>query len=62
MGLTVEQLKPGLAQTAAAVASARPAGEQQQAARQAQAKAFQRENGAAARSHTDVTAGQKRGG
>lgn len=61
MGLTREQLQPGLAQTAAAVEAARPAGEQQQAARQTQAKAFQRENGAAATSHTDVTAGQKMG-
>ena len=62
MGLTVEQLAPGLAQTAAAVAAARPAGEREQAARQAQARSFQRENGAAAMSHTDVTAGQKTGG
>ena len=61
MGLTEEQLAPGLAETGAAVEAARPAGERQQAARQAQAKTFQRENGAAATSHTDVTAGQKTG-
>jgi hypothetical protein len=59
VALTTEQSAPGLAETARQASSARPQAEAAAAARQRQAESFQRENGAAARNHTDVTAGQK---
>jgi hypothetical protein len=62
MALTTDQSAPGLAETARQAASARSQAEVQSAARQRQAASFQRENGAGARNHTDVTAGQKTGG
>lgn len=62
MALTTEQSAPGLQETAAAAGGARAQAEAESAARQRQAAAFLRENGAAARNHTDVTAGQKSGG
>ncbi len=45
MGLTVEQLAPGLAQTEAEVRAATPAADAASAARQADAGRFIRENG-----------------
>jgi len=45
MGLTVEQLAPGLAQTEAEVRAATPAAAAASAARQADAGRFIRENG-----------------
>jgi hypothetical protein len=51
----------GKAQTVQQATSARAAAEAAAAARQGQAARFQRENGAGARNHTDVLAGQKTG-
>jgi hypothetical protein len=56
---STEQTAPGLAETAAAVAAARPAAESKAAAQQAEAKTFIQEHGAAALGGYTVTAAER---
>ena len=56
---STDQTAPGLAETAAAVAAARPAAESLAAARQAEAKTFIQEHGAAASGGHTVTAAER---
>jgi hypothetical protein len=56
---STEQTAPGLAETAAAVASGRVAAERTAAAQQAEAKTFIQEHGAAALGGHTVTAAER---
>lgn len=56
---STDQTAPGLAETAAAVASGRASAERTAAAQQAQAKTFIQEHGAAALGGHTVTAAQR---